>query len=84
MSYSIGSKVQNVVILNDEKGNIIPVNTSLVIVDIKPKTCMVQRSAYYDDNPNYFIAIVDNPKDNRNQDRIRANFCTIRKIKEQN
>lgn len=79
-NYVIGDKVENIVELTIDnlENTIIPVGTTLRIVAIAPKVCMMKKDLYHDGLPNFFNAVIFD-QENDYYNRIRANFCTIRK-----
>lgn len=79
MKYSIGDIVKNILPLESENGTSIPPDTHLRIVAIAPKVRMVAKDNYHDNSPYFFNAVLaDQTNDYSN--RIRANFCTIKKL----
>jgi hypothetical protein len=77
IKYAAGMIVKNVVPLERENGDIVPVGTKLKIVAITPKVRIITiNDGYYDNSPYFFNAV---PLDQEDKNRIRANFCTIKK-----
>jgi hypothetical protein len=79
-SYSIGQIVQTKYDLHDENQNEIPAGTRIRIVAIAPKIRMVAKDTLHDRLPYFFNAVLESQAEDWSN-RIRANFCTIRKIK---
>jgi hypothetical protein len=82
-NYNIGDIVTNILPLevDNRDHDIIPIGTKLRIVAIAPKVCMVKSNDGYHDNKQYFFNAVLTDQNNNDSDRIRANFCTIKKEK---
>lgn len=77
-NYSLGDTVHNIVPLQHEDGTTVPTGTPLRIVAIVPKVVILKRDRYHD-RCAYFFNAVPVSQDNDYSNRIRANFCTIKK-----
>ena len=80
MQYTINQKVKNIVELKTESGELIPVGTILRIVVISCKVCKLKYTDEYHDNNDYFLNMVLDNQTNDYYNRIRSNFCTVKKI----
>jgi hypothetical protein len=80
MKYKVGDKVRNIVPLENEADEQIPTGTVMRIVAISEKVRIVKTDSYHDNSAYFFNAVVDSQA-NDYENRIRANFCTIEKVK---
>lgn len=78
--YSVGDIVTSKITLEDEYDNIVPSGSLLRIVAIAPKVRMSSIEDNLHDTKEYFYnaVLASNTSD---YPRIRANFCTIRKVR---
>jgi hypothetical protein len=79
--YSIGQIVQTRYNLYDENQNEIPAGTRIRIVAIAPKVRIITGDELHDRREYFYNAILADQTEPDYMNRIRANFCTIRKIK---
>ena len=81
--FRVGDVVRSKVDLADEAQNVLPAGVILRIVAIAPKVRMlpVLDPRWQDNNPYFFNAIIADKLKGYPTIRIRANFCTVEKIK---
>ena len=76
--YVVGKKYRLLVTVKDEHGNIIPAGTIIRIVAIAPKVRIVE-GENKDKWMYFYIAVIAEQKEDY-KNRIRENFCTIKKV----
>jgi len=79
-NYKIGDIVTNIIELESECGDLIPIGTQLKIVAIAPKVRMIKKdNIYHDGFDNFYNAILASQTEPDYINRIRYDFCTIKK-----
>lgn len=78
--YKVGDKVVTLVKLAEEDGEVFPVGTELRIVAITPKVRIVNPDQWHDTKQYFYNAVLYNQV-NDYSNRVRADFCTIKRAR---
>lgn len=79
--YQLNEVVENILELYDEGGIRVDFGTKLRLVAFAPKVRVSSINSATNDTTAYFFNAVRADQESNHERRIRANFCTIRKVK---